>query len=528
MGIFRLLNSFRVRLLLVLAGLLVATLGVQFYLNRLSEQQVARTIAEQEQALAAGISLAAQTFPTTKRINELDQERGFLLREKHAGRVTNVLIVRDEGRVPNRLDDEDIIDDSLDPKLNPEQLEDGTVRSFTVATANLPRLVNADQPANVQPVAGEPRAFTISAATSRGLNYIIVVLGSAQMNTTHSLWQATRTLLPTLAVLLIATLAAAILVWRFTRPIKELSDAARRVAAGDFNFRVPSATRRDEMGALASVFNEMIAQLGGLRDLEGRLNLAERSAVVGRLASAIAHEIRNPLNYINLTLDHLRTSLAPSDPQKRAMVERLTTQLKVEVARINTRITEFLKYTRPAQLEMRPVNLRETVEDALRIVEGQAAESNIETRVEAKGDIPPVRGDAESLRSIFTNLIINAVQAMEGDGAKDDAEEDDVIEDDAEEDDGAGGRLTITLSESAPGRACVSISDTGRGIEAENISQVFEPYFSTKETGTGLGLAIVKKAVDDHDGTITVTSKHGEGTTFTITLPTTQEVTSDE
>ncbi|HYG09918.1 MAG TPA: ATP-binding protein [Pyrinomonadaceae bacterium] len=501
MGIFRLLNSFRVRLLLVLAGLLIATLGVQFYLNRLAEQQVARTIAEQEQALAAGISLAAQTFPSTKRLSELDKELGFHLREKHAERITNVLVVKDEGHIPNRLDDEDIIDDSLDPKFIPVRLEDGTDRYFTVATAQLPRLVNADQLASTQPIAGEPRAFTISTATSRGLNYIIVVLGSAQMHESHSLWQDARPLLPTLVVLLIATLAAAILVWRFTRPIQELSDAAQRVAAGDFNFRVPSATRRDEMGALATVFNEMIARLGGMRDLESRLNLAERSAVVGRLASAIAHEIRNPLNYINLTLDHLRTSLAPNDPQKRAMVEQLTTQLKTEVARINTRISEFLKYTRPAQLEMRPVNLRESVEDALRIVEAQAADSNIETRIEVEGDIPPVRGDAESLRSIFTNLIINAVQAMEGDGT--------------------GGRLTVTLSSGDPQHARVCIADTGRGIEAENVSQVFEPYFSTKETGTGLGLAIVKKAVDDHDGTISVASKQGEGTTFTVTLPTT-------
>ncbi|HEX8632782.1 MAG TPA: ATP-binding protein [Pyrinomonadaceae bacterium] len=500
MGIFRLLNSFRVRLLLVLAGLLIATLGVQFYLNRLSEQRVARTIAEQEQALAAGISLASQSFNTTQRLVELDRELGFLLREKHAGRITNVLVVKDEGRIPNRLDGEDIIDDSLDPKFVPKQGEDGAVEFFNVDEAQLPRLVYADQRASTQPVAGEPRAFTISAATSKGLNYIIVVLGSAQMHESHSLWQDARPLLPTLAVLLIATLAAAILVWRFTRPIQELSDAARRVAVGDFNFHVPSATRRDEMGALAAVFNEMIARLGGMRDLETRLNLAERSAVVGRLASAIAHEIRNPLNYINLTLDHLRTSLAPSDPQKRATVERLTTQLKAEVARINTRISEFLKYTRPAQLEMRPVNLREAVEDALRIVEAQAAESDIETRVETEGDIPPVRGDAESLRSIFTNLIINAVHAMEGDGA--------------------GGRLTITLSANDPRAVRVSITDTGRGIEAGNISQVFEPYFSTKETGTGLGLAIVKKAVDDHDGAITVTSKHGEGTTFTVTLPT--------
>ncbi|HEY9402533.1 MAG TPA: HAMP domain-containing protein, partial [Pyrinomonadaceae bacterium] len=440
MGIFRLLNSFRVRLLLVLAGLLVATLGVQFYLNRLSEQQVARTVAEQEQALAAGISLAAQSFNTTQRLEELDKERGFLLREKHTGRITNVLVVKDEGRSPNRLDDEDLIDDSLDPKFIPKTLDDGSVKYFTVNEAQLPRLVYADQLASPQPVAGEPRAFTISAATSRGLNYIIVVLGSAQTHESHSLWQDARPLLPTLAVLLIATLAAGILVWRFTRPIQELSDAARRVAVGDFNFHVPSAMRRDEMGALATVFNEMITRLGGMRDLESRLNLAERSAVVGRLASAIAHEIRNPLNYINLTLDHLRTSLAPNDPQKRALVEKLTLQLKAEVARINTRITEFLKYTRPASLDLRPMDLRETLRDALSMVEVQAGEIGVETRLEEDGRVPPVAGDRESLRSVFTNLIINGMHSMEGMG---------------------GGRLTVRLA-AADGRARVSVSDTGR------------------------------------------------------------------
>ena len=159
--------------------------------------------------------------------------------------------------------------------------------------------------------------------------------------------------LPTLAVLLVATIFTILLVWQFTRPIQDLSNAARRVAAGDFDFRVPAARRSDEMGALARVFNEMIARLGRMRELEAQLHQAERSAVVGRLASAIAHEVRNPLNYINLTLDHLRTALAPTEPDKRALVDRLTDQLKAEVQRINVRISEFLSYSRPARLNPR-------------------------------------------------------------------------------------------------------------------------------------------------------------------------------
>ncbi|HEV2707189.1 MAG TPA: ATP-binding protein, partial [Pyrinomonadaceae bacterium] len=189
---------------------------------------------------------------------------------------------------------------------------------------------------------------------------------------------------------------------------------------------------------------------------------------------------------------------APPDEQKRELVARLTDQLKTEVARINTRITEFLKYTRPASLELRPLDLREVVSDSLRMVEVQAEDSGILTRLDTDANARTVvYGDAESLRSLFTNLIFNGMQAMEG---------------------AEGGRLTVWLT-SEDGRARVRISDTGRGIAPENVSQIFEPYFSTKETGTGLGLAIAKKSVEEHGGTISVESRPGEGTTFTVELP---------
>ena len=242
----------------------------------------------------------------------------------------------------------------------------------------------------------------------------------------------------------------------------------------------------------------MTARLGRTRQLETQLHEAEKGAVVGRLASAIAHEIRNPLNYINLTLDHLRSAFAPEDPQKRETFERLALQLKAEVARINTHISDFLSYSRPARLEPQLLDLRVEAEDALRMIEVQAAENGIETRVEEEGAVPQVMADREALRSVLTNLIINSLQAI----------------------DGQGGSVVVKLSgEASSPRARVEVSDSGRGIAPEDISKVFEPYYSTKETGTGLGLAIVKKAIDDHGGTISVTSLQGKGTTFTITLP---------
>jgi signal transduction histidine kinase len=502
MGTSELLNSFRVRLLLVLAALLILTLGVQYYLNLLGERKNARIIAEQEQALAAGIELGVKaiTDPNDYLITLRERARQPLL-DPAAGRVTNIVVVDNEGQVR----------DSLDPEYNPEAVN-GVLKYKQLREVPLPPLINAGQlsddntilpqaaPAPVtQYRAGEPRAFPFPVETTKGRWYVIVALGRANMPT--SVWnlRAARPLLYTLAVLLVTTFFTAVLVWRFTRPIKDLSDAARRVAAGQFNIQVRAADRSDEMGQLVTVFNEMIGKLARTRELEAQLHQAEQSAVVGRLASAIAHEIRNPLNYINLTLDHVRATLAPEDPQKRSTFNRLADQLKTEVARINTRISEFLNYSRPPQLDLRAVDLRDAAEDALRMVEVQAAENNVRVSIEEEGHVPPVMADAESLRSVFTNLLINGLQAI----------------------DGEGGELSIKLTADGTSHiARIEITDTGQGIAPENISKVFEPYFSTKETGTGLGLAIVKKAIDDHGGTISVKSKPGSGTTFIITLPT--------
>lgn len=497
MDLGNLIYSFRARLLVVLAALVVLTLGVQYYFNYRAQEKTSATIAEQERALTAAMSLALESMNTGSYMKDLRAHYSTPLLDPQTGPVKNILIVKDQDR----------IEDSLDEQYLPVEISEGRSDFKTLADLhdNLPPIVTAGDidevplqrqtPAHL--AAGESRAFQIKAETSKGPKYIIVVLGPSYLHDKEIFWRSARPLVPTLAIMLSAIMISGMLVWRFTQPISDLSGAAHRVAAGDFNFRVPSAERRDEMGALASGFNEMIARLGSMRELEVRLHQAERSAVVGRLASAIAHEIRNPLNYINLTLDHLRTSLAPDDPDKRATFERLATQLKAEVARINTRISEFLNYTRPSKLEMHPLDLRTLIDDSLQMVEVQAVENGVKLKIEqAEQGLPLIEGDRESLRSVFTNLIINGLQAI----------------------DGAGGQLTIALAKEA-GQVLVSVSDTGPGIAPEHLPQVFEPYFSTKETGTGLGLAIVEKAVEDHGGTVSVESVVGQGTTFTVKLP---------
>lgn len=496
MNIRRLISSFRVRLMLVLAALLILTLGTQYLLNVRAAKTNRVLREQQQQALVAGVSLGVKSISSKPRLVELISRENNPLFDPKTGRIANVIIIDNDWRVSDSLD-LDLL--KVSGEYKPRFLQDLTTLPPVMNLSQLPPEDRAHFPKQQFNESSSEESYASPQETEEGRWYVIVVLRSAREAPGILNLQAARPLIYTLAVLLAATLVAAILVWQFTRPIKDLSNAARRVAAGDFDFRVPAADRPDEMGQLASRFNEMIARLGHLRELESQLHQAEQSAVVGRLASAIAHEIRNPLNYINLTLDHLRTAFAPEDEKKRETFERLALQLKAEVARINTRISEFLSYSRPSALEMQPLDLRATAEDALRMVEVKAAESNIKTRVEQIGDVSPVIGDAEALRSVFTNLIINSLQAI----------------------DGEGGSLTITISDENSGHhAKIEITDTGRGIAVEDISKVFEPYFSTKETGTGLGLAIVKKAIDDHGGTISVRSKQGSGTTFTITLPT--------
>lgn len=493
-----LVESFRARLLLLLALMLGLTLGIQYYFNLRTVKNNAKMIIEQEKAIMTGIALGLDSLQSDKYLFDIiSNVKDPLLNNKDV-RVKNILVVDDAGR----------IFDSLQPEYGPRQMADNTVQYVQVQNLELPPLRSAVQytsgreqlppwiPGPTSSDFGAAGAIYFPVETDQGRRFIIVVLDSANILTNVFERQATRSALYTLAVLFVTTIVTGYFVWRFTRPVKELSTAARKVAGGNFDVQV-SSERRDEMGTLAAAFNEMTAKLGRARELETQLHQAEKGAVVGRLAAAIAHEIRNPLNYINLTLDHLRSSFAPADPSKRATFVQLTDQLKTEVARINRHITDFLKYSRPSKLELQDLDIRAEAEDALRLVEVRASDCGIETKVEQDGTLRRVIGDRESLRSVFTNLVINAVEAI----------------------DGFGGSVSIRLSNTDQNSVKVEVIDTGRGISPDDISKVFEPYFSTKETGTGLGLAIVKKAVDDHGGTISVASKEGSGTTFTIILP---------
>jgi signal transduction histidine kinase len=506
--------SIRTRMTVVMTALLLLALAALYFQNERARAQVQRELDAQEASLketldqqnkdviaAANIGLLSLNEETYI-YDLIDPEfRGDSKIPKEAyrsafnrDRIRHILVVRDDG----------VIDDSSDAWLVehhvtlPEQ--SGEV------TAPLALAVTGDPVADAPGHEPDGRADTywLRTYTTNGYFWIAVVVSTEQVTNTLLVSQqrladvigrtATESMQVTLGVFALAVVLTIFLVWRFTRPIRRLSIAAERVASGDLDFAV-GIRRRDEIGQLSRTFDQMIGGLKAKAELEERLNNAERAAVIGRLAGAIAHEIRNPLNFINLSIDHVRSKFPPADERSRERFDGLLGSIKDELARLNRLVTDVLNFGRPANLHFRRIDLLEVIGQVMDLVRPQAEEQGVEIAVTAGERPAEIDGEPEKLKSSFSNIVINAVQAM-----------------------AAGGRLDVRI-ERVGDSYRVTFADTGPGIPEDALDRVFEPYYSTKDTGTGLGLAVAKKIVDEHGGRIRISSAVGEGTTFTIDLP---------
>ena len=308
-----------------------------------------------------------------------------------------------------------------------------------------------------------------------------------------------RRLLALVAVFAAGTAGIAGLSLGLTRSLRELSRAAARVAEGDLSVRL-APTHEDEAGKVMETFNQMVVRLRDQRTLEERLRRAEHLSAIGNLASAVAHEIRNPLNLISLSVGHLGSSYRPADAAEAKEYDAVIAAVRDELKRLNAMVSDFLSYGRPPRLALRPCRADEILEEVLSLTAARARDQKIEVVRRLEPSLPSVKADPEALKTCFVNVIVNALQAMPG-----------------------GGRLEVAAS-CAPspeaGRMlCVTISDTGGGIAGTDLGRIFEPYFSTRDAGVGLGLAITQRILQEHGGRIGVTSAPGSGTSFLIEIP---------
>ncbi|HWI41100.1 MAG TPA: cache domain-containing protein [Verrucomicrobiae bacterium] len=327
-------------------------------------------------------------------------------------------------------------------------------------------------------------------------------------------------------VLLTASIIGVAMAWflgdRLTGPIRELDTLVRRFTLGERGLGI-GVRSRDEIGDLARRFNEMSrtiteseAEIRSLNlDLERKVRertaeLEEKNllllktqeelvrtaklAEIGVLAAGVAHEINNPMAIIRGNAELLQMGLPADDPNQEE-VETITRQ----VGRVERIVSGLLTFARQEKMRLQRVPLHALLNDILRQVTHQVSLERIRVVTDFQESISTIAADGDRLRQVFTNLVLNGVQAMK-----------------------EGGTLTVaTRREGETVR--VAVSDTGSGIRSEDLERVFTPFFTTRGEGTGLGLSVSYGIVKDHGGNIHVESEPGKGSTFTVSLPAPEE-----
>jgi two-component system, NtrC family, nitrogen regulation sensor histidine kinase NtrY len=323
----------------------------------------------------------------------------------------------------------------------------------------------------------------------------VLLLGSSR----KELVLLTRHILQIAAVVASAALLIGLLIslWvsaRITRPLEELAAGAREVASGRWD-TVIDLRGRDEIGQLASAFNEMTQTLAAQRD---QLVQTERVAAWRELARRLAHELRNPLFPLQITVENLQKARQLDAKQFLEVFNESTATLKAELANLNTIVGRFSDFSKMPAPQFARVNVNEALRNAVRLFEPQfnaVGKPPVIPEYFLTEPLPEIDADADLLHRAFQNLVLNALDAMP-----------------------AGGTLTMRTTEHE-GNVRIEVSDTGKGLTPEECSRLFTPYYTTKVQGTGLGLAIIQSVVSDHHGTISVSSDEGHGTTFRIELP---------
>jgi two-component system nitrogen regulation sensor histidine kinase NtrY len=280
---------------------------------------------------------------------------------------------------------------------------------------------------------------------------------------------------------------------RVSRPIEELAHAAQEIASGNWEVEVPERGH-DEVTALACSFNHMTGQLRSQRE---RLVQSERVAAWRELARRLAHELKNPLFPLQLTVENLaRARSLPAEDFDEVFRESTAT-LSTEIANLKTIIGRFSDFSMMPKPELERIDASEVVRRVVSLFESAAGQEpeKLNFKVDLSKQPMPLQADPEMLHRAFSNLVLNAMDAMPN-----------------------GGDLTFSAAP-RDGKIEFRVADTGAGLTPEECERLFTPYYTTKQHGTGLGLAIVQSVIADHAGSVAVESRTGAGATFIITLP---------
>ncbi len=268
-----------------------------------------------------------------------------------------------------------------------------------------------------------------------------------------------------------------------------LSQVKKNVALSIFFFLILGVS------AITLIWVNQNRHLRKVKEMEDRIQLAERLSSLGHLAAGVAHEIRNPLNAIGMGLQRLKREFLPQEESKKEEYLSFTELIFKEIRRVNEIIEQFLTLSRPFQLNMKLSSLQDLLKNLVTLLQEEASSQGIQIQAETNSDLPLIKMDDEKLTQAFLNIMKNGIQAME-----------------------QGGILRVE-TQSFKDRVEVSVSDLGSGIPPDQMEKIFNYYYTTKEKGVGLGLPIAHRIIEAHGGQLKVESQVGFGTKVTITLP---------
>lgn len=482
-GVFQL--RFRTRLALVMFLTMACTSAVLMWTYVGHNRRVKALVAGQTSDLLQIIALAQLQMPATTDRNQALQ--AYLTALKSAG-VSNISIASPSGQVVA----------STTPSLVGKKIK---LKKRSGPIKEDPIKISAElRDVDVDPSVGQ-KEYTIDFPIVQGDK----VLGFAQIKgEMDAVGEGLRRIYLVRLAWILSTMLAGIfavvyIAFLFTKPVDMLVDGAQQVANGNLYVSLP-VKGSDEMGRLAETFNQMVERLRENRELQERLNEAERTSLLGRFAATVAHEVRNSLNFINLSIDQIRAKHTGGDGRAARDLQKNLGNIKEEINRLNRLVNDFLTAGRQTPPQMAPCDLKVIVKEALALVEKQAHRQGIAMLADLPEDLPSLRLDAAQMKTCFLNILTNAVQAMP-----------------------RGGKIRIAAGEVAeadhPGFLGLRFADTGPGIPAEDREKVFAPFYSTKATGFGLGLAITKKIVEDHGGRVYVADGATPGTVIVLELP---------
>jgi two-component system NtrC family sensor kinase len=304
-----------------------------------------------------------------------------------------------------------------------------------------------------------------------------------------------------LAVLALITLTLIILRLfnkLINRPLFDLKSMMAKIQGGDLNIQLP-IKKKDEIGNLTASFNDMVRKLREANQKiaelhDKQMEKAGHLASLGEIAAGLAHEIKNPIAGMKGALEIIYQKTAEADTNKEVFKEIL-----VQIDRVDRIIQDLLRYAKPKELNIQPVPVEPIIDNAIKMAEPQKKHKDIRFQFVDKGNNIHAALDADKIQQVLLNLILNSIAAIE-----------------------EKGTVSIRLLTENEKSLKITVADDGSGIRKEQLSQIFQPFFTTKSRGTGLGLSICKKTIDAHEGTIEVESEEGKGTTFSIILPSQQ------